>query len=369
MLANDTLEAQINRSPLLRRIATAADLAQPSALYCFRREVPAALAWFRRQTGRAPERLLTLDGALSKWAQLPPANAQAPQIVLFGERLRAKATRLATHGFAQLLYASDPKLARTRTAPDFFERHRASLEQLWRSLEDDESQLVLAAILRQRITGDLGYLRVSCFAEYCHPQVKAERGEVVVDAGAFNGATSAAFARSVGRGGLVYAFEPSGQNRRLIRQRLRLPWNWLLRVEVVPQALCESVGSGYFEAGRGGSGQLRDDAGDGAVEPTMLTTLDQFAQGRRKLALISLDVEGAEPAALAGAARVIREQRPKLQISVYHSLSHLFELPLQVLEKYPGYALFLGHHDVYSTETDAYLVPREQLLESRPLPP
>jgi hypothetical protein len=30
-------------------------------------------------------------------------------------------------------------------------------------------------------------------------------------------------------------------------------------------------------------------------------------------------------------------------------------------QKYPSYALFLGHHDVYSTETDVYLVPRERL--------
>lgn len=64
---------------------------------------------------------------------------------------------------------------------------------------------------------------------------------------------------------------------------------------------------------------------------------------------------------LAGAKRLIAEQRPKLQISVYHALSHLFELPLQLLEQHPDYALFLGHHDVHSTETDAYLVPRERL--------
>ena len=67
---------------------------------------------------------------------------------------------------------------------------------------------------------------------------------------------------------------------------------------------------------------------------------------------------------LAGAERLIGEQRPKLQISVYHSLSHLFEIPLRFLERHRDYALFLGHHDVYSTETDAYLVPRERLSQA-----
>jgi FkbM family methyltransferase len=360
MLAGDTLEAQVDGSPLLRRVATSDDLSKPSALYCFRAETASAQAWFRQQAGRAPEQLVTMDGVLKKWKRpmTPPPELQT---VVFGARLRTKATRLAAHGFAELLYAADPKLAQTRTAPNFLQQNRAALEQLWQALEDTESRFVLASIVRQRVTGELGYLRVSQYAEYCHPSVKAEPGETVIDAGAFNGATSASFARRVGRRGLVYAFEPGTENRRLIQRRLWLPWNWRLRVEIVPQAISDAVGRGYFEAGRGGSGTLREAAGEPGVEQTPLTTLDHFASTRGKIDLISLDIEGAEPAALAGAETLIREQRPKLQVSVYHVLSHLLDIPLMLREKYPDYALFLGHHDVYSTETDAYLVPRERL--------
>lgn len=360
MLNGDTLEAQVDCSPLLRRVATNADLSKASALHCFRHETAAALAWFRERAARAPEGLVTMDGALKKWKALR-APEPGLQTVVFGERLRTKATRLAAHGFGELLYASDPKLAQTRTAPNFLQQNRAALAQLWQALEDTESKLVLASIVRQRVTGELGYLRVSQFAEYCHPLVKAEPGEIVVDAGAFNGATSASFARRVGRRGLVYAFEPDPDNRRSIARRLRMPWNWPLRVEIVPQAISDSVGRGYFEAGRGGSGALRDAAEGPGFAPTPLTTLDHFASTRGKIDLISLDIEGAEPAALAGADALIREQRPKLQVSVYHVLSHLFEIPLMLRDKYPDYALFFGHHDVYSTETDAYLVPRERL--------
>ena len=359
MLVGDTLEAQVDGSPLLRRVATSDDLSKPSALYCFRAETESARAWFRQQAGRAPDQLMTMDGVLNKWKR-PMAPPPELQTVVFGARLRTKATRLAAHGVAELLYAADPKLAQTRTAPNFLQQNRAAIEQLWQALEDVESRLVLASIVRQRVTGELGYLRVSQYAEYCHPSVKAEPGETVIDAGAFNGATSASFARRVGRRGLVYAFEPGAENRRLIRRRLWLPWNWRLRIEIVPQAISDAVGHGYFEAGRGGSGTLRDAAGE-LVEQTQLTTLDHFASTRGRVDLISLDIEGAEPAALAGAETLIREQRPKLQVSVYHALSHLLDIPLMLREKYPDYALFLGHHDVYSTETDAYLVPRERL--------
>jgi FkbM family methyltransferase len=359
MAQHETLQAMVEAAPLLRRVATSEDLQRPTALCCFRRERAAATAWFRRQTGRAPEQLVALDGVLRRWAPFQP-QAEL-QTVLFGERLRVKATRLAGQGAGELLYAADPRLGSYRTAPDYIERHRDAVELLWRSLEDEESKLILAALLRQRTTGDLGYLRVSRFAEYCHPQVKAEPGEAVIDAGAFNGATSASFARSVGRRGVVYAFEPSSDNRALIRKRLRYPWNWALRVHVVPLAISDSVGKAYFDARGGGSGALRQAGGEQDVEAVQVTTIDHFAAESRKIDLISLDVEGAEPAVLKGAARLIREQRPKLQISVYHQLSHLVELPLAMLETYPDYALFLGHHDVYSTETDAYLVPRERL--------
>lgn len=117
MLAGDALEAQVDRSPLLRRVATSVDLSKASALYCFRREKAAALLWFRQQAGRAPERLVTMDGALEKWKRLA-ALEPALQTIVFGERLRSKATRLAAHGFGELLYAADPKLAQTRTAPN-----------------------------------------------------------------------------------------------------------------------------------------------------------------------------------------------------------------------------------------------------------
>jgi FkbM family methyltransferase len=355
-----SLDEQIQGTPLVRRVANAQDLRQPTRLCCFGSERRNALDWFRQQAQRAPDDLAVLDDSFRRWRL--PAPEPALGHVVFGERLRAKATRLASHGCERLLYAADPRLNPCRYAQGYVEQNHAQFERLWQALEDDESRLVLGAILRQRSSGDLGYLRVSQYPEYFHPIVKAEPGESVVDAGAFNGATSAAFARAVGRRGRVYAFEPSRDNRALIRRRLLRPWNWGLRVEVVPEALADAVGEAHFDQGRGGSGSLREGAAAPAhTEAVAVTTLDEFTKSGRRVDVISLDVEGAEPRVLAGADRLIETQRPKLQISVYHDSLHLFELPLRLLERYPDYALFLGHHDIYSTETDAYLMPRERL--------
>ncbi len=356
-----SLDEQIHQTPLVRRVANAQDLRQPTRLCCFGSERRNAHDWFRQLAQRAPDDLAVLDDRFHRW-RLPAPDPELGHVV-FGERLRAKATRLASHGCERLLYATDPRLTPRRYAPDYLEQNHVQFERLWQALEDDESRLVLGAILRQRSSGDLGYLRVSQYPEYFHPIVKAEPGESVVDAGAFNGATSAAFARSVGRRGRVYAFEPSRDNRGRIRRRRLRPWNLGLRIEVVPEALADMVGEAHFDEGRGGSGSLREGAAPGPAraEAVPVTTLDEFTKSGRRVDVISLDVEGAEPRVLAGAERLIEAQRPKLQISVYHSHLHLFELPLRLLDRYPDYALFLGHHDIYSTETDAYLMPRERL--------
>ena len=88
-------------------------------------------------------------------------------------------------------------------------------------------------------------------------------------------------------------------------------------------------------------------------------SLDDFAaQTGVRLGLIKLDVEGAEAAALRGAARVIREHRPKLQVCLYHKALDCVELPLQVMDLAgEGYRFFVGHHGSAETDTVLYAVP------------
>jgi hypothetical protein len=91
--------------------------------------------------------------------------------------------------------------------------------------------------------------------------------------------------------------------------------------------------------------------------------LDSFLRerGDARCDLISLDVEGAEREALDGARKTIARHRPVLQVSIYHTLADLFELPLHIHHEHRDYMFFVGHHNTYSTETDLYAVPKERL--------
>lgn len=357
-----SLEQQIVETPLRRRVVTQNEFNRPCSVYCFIHEVPSAIKWFWRINHRFPDKLIVIRKFRFFDQFFPRLKHHAGHSsIIYGARQRYKAKYLTSSGIACFFYWLDPGFSQVRTDKTFFDVNRVALERLWGRLEDEESQLVLASVIRHRTTGDHGYLRMSAYPEYAHPIVKAQVGDCIIDGGAFDGKTSVMFSREVGRTGLVYAFEPSYKNRIRIILRRCLPWNWKLSIQVAPFALSSTIGQSYLENSRGGSCRLVGENNCIDTGSVKLTTIDRFTGVDCKVDLISLDIEGAEPDAINGAHLVIEAQRPKLQISIYHEMSHLFKIPLDFLDKYEDYALFIGHHDVYSTETDAYLIPREQL--------
>ncbi len=78
----------------------------------------------------------------------------------------------------------------------------------------------------------------------------------------------------------------------------------------------------------------------------------------RRLDFIKYDVEGAEREALLGSRTLIRQDRPRLLVSVYHRSADLWELPLLVRELYPGARLYLRRMDgVPAWDIELYAVP------------
>lgn len=66
--------------------------------------------------------------------------------------------------------------------------------------------------------------------------------------------------------------------------------------------------------------------------------------GERKPTFIKMDIEGAEPDALMGAATVIDRYAPDLAVCVYHRPEHLWEIPLLIRRINPGYRLYLRRY-------------------------
>lgn len=145
-------------------------------------------------------------------------------------------------------------------------------------------------------------------------------GDVFVDGGANVGLYTLVAADRVGPDGKVIAFEPG----RAIRLRLmeNVTLNRLAQVEVIPAALSSRAGEAsfrVFDIGGAGLNHLGPVDGEaGALETVALTTLDAavIPHDRARLALIKLDLEGAEHEALRGAGEILRDRHPDLLLEI-----------------------------------------------------
>jgi len=178
-------------------------------------------------------------------------------------------------------------------------------------------------------------------------------GDVFVDGGANVGLFTLVAADRVGAKGKVIAFEPGRAVRLHLIENVAL--NRLLQVEVIPAALSSKPGEAafrVFDIGGAGLNHLAPTDGEsGGLETVALTTLDAalIPHDRERLALIKLDLEGAEHEALLGAATILRERRPDLLLEI--EPSHLARMggsaeAVAALLRGHGYSLFrTGRHE------------------------
>ena len=91
-----------------------------------------------------------------------------------------------------------------------FKSNVENIECLYQSLEDGESKEILLNILEYRLTGTMNF-KPSKFKQYFHPKVSSERGDIVIDAGAYVGDTAIEFCKSIDKI-KIYCFEPDPTN-------------------------------------------------------------------------------------------------------------------------------------------------------------
>jgi len=147
-----------------------------------------------------------------------------------------------------------------------------------------------------------------------------EPGELFVDGGAHVGLFTLVGARRVGPAGRVIAFEPSTRVRRRLLDNVGL--NGFHQVEVRAEALSSEPGEAsmrVFELSGSGLNHLGPAEGEaGAIETVKVTTLDRAidASDRPRLRVMKLDLEGAEHAALRGAAELFQTTKPHLLLEI-----------------------------------------------------
>jgi hypothetical protein len=64
-----------------------------------------------------------------------------------------------------------------------------------------------------------------------------------------------------------------------------------------------------------------------------------------------MDIEGAELSALKGGIETIKRFRPKLAISIYHSLDDFINIAAYLKALNLGYKFYLRHGTIFNEET------------------
>lgn len=224
-------------------------------------------------------------------------------------------------------------------------------------LGDDRSRHHYVGEVAWRLTFDPGRLAPHrpIAEQYFDPEVvTVGPDERFVDGGAYDGDTVRELLRRTGgRTGGVLAVEADPDNAaRLDAWVATLPAEQRSLIATAAVAVADRRATVRFDAA-GTTGSALADAG---LE-VPAAPLDELAADLRPT-LVKLDLEGAEPLALTGAAGLLRAGATRWAVCLYHQLDHLWTLPLQIERTAPGrYRMVLRAYGPDGWESVLYALP------------
>lgn len=188
--------------------------------------------------------------------------------------------------------------------------------------------------------------------QYFNPDfMRFAEKEVFVDAGSKDLVTAKKLRDYADKIEKIYAFEPDPDNyKKCLKNR---EWFEHGTVELIPYGTWSEKKTLCFSATADGSSHITDD-GECRVN---VITIDEVVSDSSKVTFIKMDVEGSELESLKGAKNIIRRDRPKLAICIYHKPEDSVTIPLYIKSLVPGYKLYIRHHSNGAGETVLYAMP------------
>lgn len=205
------------------------------------------------------------------------------------------------------------------------------------NLFDDDSKRIFAGCINFMYGGELETLKSvtteknEAFCGFFKPSPN----EHFIDLGAYRGDTvDELLEYSGGTYGSIIAVEPDRRSYKKLCEHLEnMP-----DVVTLQKAIYKSDGVATFNSAAGRQSAISDKG-----EEIETATIDEICKGR-KITYIKFDVEGAEYEALCGGENTISEQKPKLNVALYHKFSDIFELVLKIYQINPKYEFHIRRH-------------------------
>lgn len=242
---------------------------------------------------------------------------------------------------------------------DMVQSRQKELINFYNVLSDEFSKEVLINVLKGNVTDDIKYFTsVSTPNQYFNELTASEYEKCFIDGGAYDGDTIEDFiAFSNGQFGQILAFEPLDECYSDLKQRIDKK-NEKDRINIYNKGLYDCSGSiGFNNEARPGSTCIDDDS----FERIQVISLDEM--NIKDVSFIKMDIEGSELKALIGATEIIKKNKPKLAICLYHKVDDILDISNYIRSIGVKYNYAIRHHGgihhFHECETVLYAIPIE----------
>ncbi len=232
-------------------------------------------------------------------------------------------------------------------------------------LDDDESIEIYTKLLLHRLTGTFITPNLYSVNPYFAVpwNISVNPKEVFVDCGAFVGDTVEQYIWThLGTFGKIFAFEPEKKNYVAMQERIkRLNKEWALSEDsIIPVNAGVGVKRSCLKVGRDfGLGAMFEEVTQDDEDGDMVNiySLDEYFHDQ-KIDFLKADIESYEYDMLKGAEQVLRRDRPRLAICIYHNISDMYQIILWLHSCNLHYKFSIRHHSVSYAETVLYAYPQ-----------
>jgi FkbM family methyltransferase len=183
--------------------------------------------------------------------------------------------------------------------------------------------------------------------------IKAEKDDIVIDAGGCWGDTALYFANQVGINGKVHVFEFIPNNLNILCKNLDKNKELKKCISVIEKPIWseDNIKTYFFDNGPASKVSFAEF--NGYTNTVETISIDKYVQINdiKKVDFIKMDIEGAELPALIGATDTIKKFKPKLAIASYHGLDDFVNIPIWINNLNLGYKIHLDHFTIHWEET------------------
>lgn len=233
------------------------------------------------------------------------------------------------------------------------------IENLIDLLDDNNSKEYVMNTILNRLTRNPIYLRknMNIISPYEYAdKIVLNKGDSIIDCGAYTGDTAEIFLRKLDGECRVYCVEPFRESYDKLVENIKLKGIsdrvGCFNFAVSDKKTVDLIRCNEEEVHM--SANLRNSCGK-LWNKINIDRVDNIFSDIDKVDFIKMDIEGEEVKALLGAENIIKKFKPRMMISAYHLIEHVWEIPQLIKKIEPNYKIYAGHQPYAPFEIEFYV--------------